>query len=105
MYKIIFKGVEDPRLMNPYNYKPTYIFGTIKSGSTEEVIRSNHPNMYEYMKKYMVKNVADGIEKVKKRLLQIDSQKSHFSFLKFDYFFLILILQRTGCFSIRCCNS
>ncbi len=36
--------------MNPYNFKPPLQFGTVRSGSTEEVIRRNHPHMYDYMK-------------------------------------------------------
>lgn len=51
--------------MNPYGYKPAYRFGTIMSGSTEEVIKKNHPHMYEYMRQYMSKNVSEGINKVK----------------------------------------
>jgi hypothetical protein len=36
--------------MNPYNFKPPLQFGTVRSGSTEEVIKRNHPHMYDYMK-------------------------------------------------------
>jgi hypothetical protein len=53
--------------MNPYNYKPQLQFGTVRSGSTEEVIRRNHPHMYDYMKPFMARNAAEGIEKVKKK--------------------------------------
>ena len=63
------KGVEDPRLTNPYGYKPAYKFGTVSSGSTEEIIKKNHPIMYDYMKKYMAHNASHGIDLVKKRKL------------------------------------
>ena len=79
-------GVEDPRviiniksntlhliifyyffskLTNPYGFKPPYKFGTISSGSTEEVIKKTHPSMYDYMRPFMSKNVTQGIQKVK----------------------------------------
>lgn len=61
------KGVDDPRLTNPYGYKPAYRFGTVRSGSTEEIIKKNHPVMYDYMKKFMANNASEGIELVKKR--------------------------------------
>lgn len=32
------KSVLDSRLTNPYAYKPTYRFGTVKSGSTAEIV-------------------------------------------------------------------
>jgi hypothetical protein len=60
------KGVEDPRLTNPHSYKPAYRFGTVTSGSTEEVIKKTYPEMHEYMKNFMTKNVSEGIELVKK---------------------------------------
>ncbi|RNA20684.1 glutamate receptor NMDA 2B isoform X5, partial [Brachionus plicatilis] len=63
------KGVEDPRLTNPYGYKPAYKFGTVSSGSTEEIIKKNHPIMYDYMKKYMANNASHGIDLVKRRKL------------------------------------
>ena len=61
------KGVEDPRLLNPYGYKPPFRFATVRSGSTEEVIRKNHPQMFEYMRPFMVHNIQEGIDKVKRK--------------------------------------
>ena len=53
--------------MNPMRYNPPLRFGSVKHGSTEEVIKNNHPSMYDYMKKYMENNVADGIRAVKEK--------------------------------------
>lgn len=54
------------QLTNPYSYDPAYRFGTVKSGSTEEVIRKTYPEMHDYMKPFMRKNVSEGIDAVKK---------------------------------------
>jgi hypothetical protein len=64
-----FNGVEDPRLLNPYGYKPPIRFATVRSGSTEEIISKNYPQMFEYMRPYMVNNVQEGIDKVKRKLV------------------------------------
>ena len=54
------------QLTIPYSYDPAYRFGTVKSGSTEEVIRKTYPEMHDYMKPFMRKNVSEGIDAVKK---------------------------------------
>jgi hypothetical protein len=61
------RGIEDIRLINPYVMNPPMRFGTIGSGSTEEIIKNNHPTMYEYMSQYVSKNVKEGIAKVKQK--------------------------------------
>jgi hypothetical protein len=55
------------KLLNPLNHNPPLRFGTVKYGSTEEVIRKNYPDMYMYMKKYMENNISDGIRSVKEK--------------------------------------
>ncbi|KAK6170534.1 hypothetical protein SNE40_018908 [Patella caerulea] len=63
-------GIQDLRLKNPYVTKPPFKYATIPSGSTESNIKKNHPDMYNYMKKYNVPTVADGVAALKKQEIQ-----------------------------------
>ncbi len=51
--------------MNPLAYSPALRFGTVKHGSTEEVIKNNHPRMHNYMQRFMEDHVSYGIRALK----------------------------------------
>lgn len=51
--------------MNPLIHDPPLRFGTVKHGSTEEVIKKNYPNMLRYMSSFMQTNINDGIRALK----------------------------------------
>ncbi|CAF0978280.1 unnamed protein product [Didymodactylos carnosus] len=58
-------GINDVRLSNPWTMKPAFQFGTVINGSTDEVVRTNHKQIYSYMKPFMKRNVSDGIKALK----------------------------------------
>ena len=51
--------------MHPTRYNPKLRFGTVKHGSTEEVLKINYPKMFDYMKEFMEDNISNGIKAVK----------------------------------------
>lgn len=53
------------QLTNPYSMKPPFKFATIPNGSTEENLRKNHYNMYQYMQRYNRPTVDDALEALK----------------------------------------
>lgn len=63
------QGVLDKRLTNPYAQEPAYRFGTVKSGSTAEIVRDTQPQMFQYMRQFNLKTVAEGINAVKEQKL------------------------------------
>ncbi|CAF1490209.1 unnamed protein product [Adineta steineri] len=58
-------GINDIRLANPHSMKPSFRFGTIANGSTDEVMKTNHKRVYSYMKQFLKKNISEGIKAVK----------------------------------------
>nr|XP_034313531.1 glutamate receptor ionotropic, NMDA 2B isoform X4 [Crassostrea gigas] len=63
-------GIKDWRLTNPYSMKPPFKFATIPNGSTEENLRKNHYNMYQYMQRYNRPTVDDALEALKQGKIQ-----------------------------------
>ncbi|VDP29751.1 unnamed protein product, partial [Soboliphyme baturini] len=65
-------GIEDPKIINPQDYNPSFRYGTIRSGNTEETLRKNYGNVYRYIKynDYFYDNVSHGVSAVKKNDLQ-----------------------------------
>lgn len=56
------------QLTNPHaGPEPAYRFGTVQSSSTGELIKETQPKMFEYMRQFNVKSVADGILAVKEQ--------------------------------------
>ena len=51
--------------MFPLRHSPVLRFGTVTHGSTEEVIKNNHPEMHHYMQKFMEDHVSHGIKALK----------------------------------------
>lgn len=45
--------------------KPPFKFATIPNGSTEENLRKNHYNMYQYMQRYNRPTVDDALGALK----------------------------------------
>ncbi|CAF0799231.1 unnamed protein product [Adineta ricciae] len=58
-------GVTDHHLANPHSMKPSFRFGTIANGSTDEVMKTNHKGIYSYMKQFLKRNISQGIKAVK----------------------------------------
>ncbi|KAL3306932.1 Glutamate receptor ionotropic, NMDA 2B, partial [Cichlidogyrus casuarinus] len=44
-------GMNDPLLDNPYSQNPPFRYATVRSGATDENIRSNFPGRVAYMDK------------------------------------------------------
>ena len=44
-------GIDDRRLTNPTSVKPSFRFGTIPNGATDFIMKTNFPEMHNYMKK------------------------------------------------------
>ncbi|XP_078319619.1 glutamate receptor ionotropic, NMDA 2B-like isoform X2 [Crassostrea virginica] len=63
-------GIKDWRLTNPYSMKPPFKFATIPNGSTEENLRKNHLNMYQYMQRYNRPTVDDAVKALKQGKIQ-----------------------------------
>ncbi|CAF0764536.1 unnamed protein product [Rotaria sordida] len=62
-------GITDYRITNPHSMKPPFRFGTIANGSTDEVVKTNHKEVYAYMKQFMKRNVSEGIKALKSQEL------------------------------------
>ncbi|CAF1356498.1 unnamed protein product [Rotaria sordida] len=58
-------GINDNRLTNPHSLKPSFRYGTIANGSTDEVVKKNHKELYTYLRKFMKRNVFEGIKAIK----------------------------------------
>ncbi|XP_006822937.1 glutamate receptor ionotropic, NMDA 2A-like [Saccoglossus kowalevskii] len=55
-------GFMDPKLQNPHQSSPRIKFATVQSTNTESLIEDHNPRMHQYMKQYLVKSAAEGIE-------------------------------------------
>lgn len=53
------------QFQQPTEQYPPLRFGTVPNGSTEENIRSNYPNMHQYMIRNNQKGVEEAIENLK----------------------------------------
>ncbi|XP_029694911.1 glutamate receptor ionotropic, NMDA 2D isoform X3 [Takifugu rubripes] len=58
-------GLSDKKFQHPEEQYPPLKFGTVPNGSTEKNIRSNYPDMHQYMGKYNQKTVEDAITNLK----------------------------------------
>ncbi|KAK7899294.1 hypothetical protein WMY93_020147 [Mugilogobius chulae] len=58
-------GLSDKKFQHPTEQYPPLRFGTVPNGSTEENIRSNYPNMHQYMIRNNQRGVEDAIENLK----------------------------------------
>ncbi|KAK5854759.1 hypothetical protein PBY51_004928 [Eleginops maclovinus] len=58
-------GLSDKKFQQPTEQYPPLRFGTVPNGSTEENIRSNYPNMHQYMIRNNQKGVEEAIENLK----------------------------------------
>uniref|UniRef100_A0A8C6TY22 Glutamate receptor n=1 Tax=Neogobius melanostomus TaxID=47308 RepID=A0A8C6TY22_9GOBI len=58
-------GLSDKKFQHPTEQYPPLRFGTVPNGSTEENIRSNYPNMHQYMIRNNQKGVEDAIDNLK----------------------------------------
>ncbi|CAF1176648.1 unnamed protein product [Adineta ricciae] len=58
-------GITDHRISNPHSIKPSFRFGTVANGSTDEVLKTNHKEVYTYMTQFMKKNITEGIKALK----------------------------------------
>lgn len=54
-----------PQFQQPTEQYPPLRFGTVPNGSTEENIRSNYPNMHQYMIRNNQKGVEEAIDNLK----------------------------------------
>lgn len=53
------------QFQHPEEQYPPLKFGTVPNGSTEKNIRSNYPDMHQYMGKYNQRGVEDAIMNLK----------------------------------------
>ncbi|XP_037650007.1 glutamate receptor ionotropic, NMDA 2D isoform X1 [Sebastes umbrosus] len=58
-------GLSDKKFQQPTEQYPPLRFGTVPNGSTEENIRSNYPNMHQYMIRNNQKGVEEALENLK----------------------------------------
>uniref|UniRef100_A0A8D3AN61 Glutamate receptor n=1 Tax=Scophthalmus maximus TaxID=52904 RepID=A0A8D3AN61_SCOMX len=58
-------GLSDKKFQHPEEQYPPLKFGTVPNGSTEKNIRSNYPDMHQYMGKYNQRGVEDAIHNLK----------------------------------------
>ncbi|XP_071761113.1 glutamate receptor ionotropic, NMDA 2D [Centroberyx gerrardi] len=58
-------GLSDKKFQHPEEQYPPLKFGTVPNGSTEKNIRSNYPDMHQYMVKYNQRGVEDAIVNLK----------------------------------------
>ncbi|XP_062847826.1 glutamate receptor ionotropic, NMDA 2D [Trichomycterus rosablanca] len=58
-------GLSDRKFQHPTEQYPPLKFGTVPNGSTEKNIRSNYPDMHQYMVKYNQKGVEEAITNLK----------------------------------------
>ncbi|KAJ8354915.1 hypothetical protein SKAU_G00224820 [Synaphobranchus kaupii] len=58
-------GLSDKKFQHPTEQYPPLKFGTVPNGSTEKNIRSNYPDMHQYMIKYNQRGVEEAITNLK----------------------------------------
>nr|XP_055076650.1 glutamate receptor ionotropic, NMDA 2D isoform X2 [Misgurnus anguillicaudatus] len=58
-------GLSDKKFQQPTDQYPPLRFGTVPNGSTEENIRSNYPNMHQYMVRHNQRGVEEAIDNLK----------------------------------------
>uniref|UniRef100_A0AAY4DX22 Glutamate receptor n=1 Tax=Denticeps clupeoides TaxID=299321 RepID=A0AAY4DX22_9TELE len=58
-------GLSDKKFQQPTEQYPPLRFGTVPNGSTEENIRSNYPNMHQYMIRNNQRGVEEAIDNLK----------------------------------------
>uniref|UniRef100_A0A8C3HC10 Glutamate receptor n=1 Tax=Chrysemys picta bellii TaxID=8478 RepID=A0A8C3HC10_CHRPI len=58
-------GLSDRKFQKPQDQYPPLKFGTVPNGSTEKNIRSNYPDMHNYMVKYNQRSVEDALQHLK----------------------------------------
>ncbi|KTG01857.1 hypothetical protein cypCar_00018872, partial [Cyprinus carpio] len=58
-------GLSDKKFQQPTEQYPPLRFGTVPNGSTEENIRSNYPNMHQYMVRNNQRGVEEAIDNLK----------------------------------------
>ncbi|XP_051992431.1 glutamate receptor ionotropic, NMDA 2D-like [Xyrauchen texanus] len=58
-------GLSDKKFQQPTEQYPPLHFGTVPNGSTEENIRSNYPNMHQFMVRNNQRGVEEAIENLK----------------------------------------
>ncbi|XP_067280973.1 glutamate receptor ionotropic, NMDA 2D [Pseudorasbora parva] len=58
-------GLSDKKFQHPTEQYPPLRFGTVPNGSTEENIRSNYPNMHQYMVRNNQRGVEEAIDNLK----------------------------------------
>ncbi|KPP74634.1 glutamate receptor ionotropic, NMDA 2D-like [Scleropages formosus] len=58
-------GLSDKKFQHPTEQYPPLKFGTVPNGSTEKNIRSNYPDMHQYMMKYNQRGVEEAITNLK----------------------------------------
>ncbi|MGH0171909.1 UNVERIFIED_CONTAM: hypothetical protein FKN15_075042 [Acipenser sinensis] len=58
-------GLSDKKFQKPYEQYPPLKFGTVPNGSTEKNIRSNYPDMHQYMGKYNQRGVEEALNNLK----------------------------------------
>lgn len=62
---LISVRLSSSQFQHPTEQYPPLKFGTVPNGSTEKNIRSNYPDMHQYMIKYNQKSVEDAISHLK----------------------------------------
>ncbi|KAF4080443.1 hypothetical protein AMELA_G00171290 [Ameiurus melas] len=58
-------GLSDKKFQQPTEQYPPLRFGTVPNGSTEENIRSNYPNMHQFMVRNNQRGVEEAIDNLK----------------------------------------
>ncbi|KAM4663486.1 glutamate receptor ionotropic, NMDA 2C [Discoglossus pictus] len=58
-------GLSDRKFQKPQEHYPPFRFGTVPNGSTERNIRSNYPDMHNYMVRYNQRSVEDALASLK----------------------------------------
>lgn len=64
-FQSLFHTVSLSQFQHPTEQYPPLKFGTVPNGSTEKNIRSNYPDMHQYMIKYNQRSVEDAISHLK----------------------------------------
>ena len=60
-----FTGLEDHRITQPFSKNPPWKYATITHGATEQFVKANYPELFDYMKKFNKSTVDEGIEAVR----------------------------------------
>uniref|UniRef100_A0A914YRH7 Uncharacterized protein n=1 Tax=Panagrolaimus superbus TaxID=310955 RepID=A0A914YRH7_9BILA len=61
-------GIDDDRIQNAADQKPTFRYGTVEGGNTHETMKRNWHRMHEFVKanNFFSDNISAGIEAVRK---------------------------------------